>query len=313
MGNLADLALELSAGVGIVLALAAVLAFLALRQRYREKLRLYREISRAYEDLRRTQEQLLQSEKMAAVTQLISGVAHELNNPLTAILGYAQLLEQEVSTARGRDFTAKLFRQAQRTQRLVQNLQAFGRQRKPAKKQVDLRQILEDVLILRDYDFKQHNITVERQLTDVPTILADSSQMEQVFLNIIDNALDAMLEVASRGTLRVSLFPNGERVCVEIGDSGPGIHDLHRIFDPFYTTKDVGKGSGLGLSVCYGILKEHEGDIQASNQAQGGAVFRVSLPVSAEAATAENQPVAGEARQPQGGTLVADDEDAPAQ
>ena len=299
MGSLADFGWQISAGLGLVVALAAAFGFFAFRQRYQEKLRLYQEISRAYEDLRRTQEQLLQSEKMAAVTQLISGVAHELNNPLTAILGYAQLLEQEVTTPRGRDFTAKLFRQAQRTQRLVQNLLAFGRQRKPVRQQLDLRQLLDDVLLLRDYDFEQQHIAVERQFEDVPLISADPGQLEQVLLNLIDNAVDAMSEVDSPGILSVRLSPQGERVCIEISDSGPGIRDLQRIFDPFYTTKDVGKGSGLGLSVCYGILKEHGGEIQASNRPQGGATLRVSLPVSVEAASTDTARIAGEVRLPE--------------
>ncbi len=129
-----------------------------------EKVRLYEETCKAYEDLRRTQEQLLQSEKMSAVGQLIAGVAHELNNPLTAILGYAQLLESEGLNERAQDYVGKMFKQAQRTHRVVQNLLSFARQRKPERSEVDIRKVLEETLALRDYDLKVNNIAVEKDL-----------------------------------------------------------------------------------------------------------------------------------------------------
>jgi len=252
-----------------------------------EKVRLYEETCRAYEDLQRTQEQLLQSEKMSAVGQLVSGVAHELNNPLTAILGYAQLLENESLSERSRDFVQKLFRQAQRTQRLVQNLLSFARQRKPQKLQVDICQVLEDTLALRDYDLKLNAINVEREFApNLPPVVADSHQMEQVFLNIINNAVDAMLQVGHGGTLRVSVTLQGGQILAEFRDNGPGIKEPNRIFDPFYTTKSVGKGTGLGLSICYGIMKEHGGEVTAYNHAEGGAVLRVVLPAAEKAAKA---------------------------
>src|SRR5450631_4494240 len=160
-----------------------------------EKVQLYEETCRAYEDLRRTQEQLLQSEKMSAVGQLISGVAHELNNPLTAILGYAQLLEGAGLDSLSADYVRKLFKQAQRTHRVVQNLLSFARQRKPQKQEVDLRKVLEESLTLREYDLKVNNVTLERDIPDdLPSVVADPHQLEQVFLNIVNNALDAMVE-----------------------------------------------------------------------------------------------------------------------
>src|SRR5216684_5614696 len=227
-----------------------------------EKVRLYEETCRAYEDLRRTQEQLLQSEKMSAVGQLIAGVAHELNNPLTAILGYAQLLEAEGLSDRASDFVRKLFKQAQRTHRVVQNLLSFARQRTPQKQEVDIRKVLEETLALRDYDLKVNNITLERDLEpDLPAVTGDPHQLEQVFLNIINNAVDAILEAGQGGTLKVRVSNQNGQVRAEFRDSGPGIKDPKRIFDPFYTTKSVGKGTGLGLSICYGIVKEHGGDI----------------------------------------------------
>jgi two-component system NtrC family sensor kinase len=246
-----------------------------------EKVQLYEETCRAYEDLRQTQEQLLQSEKMSAVGQLIAGVAHELNNPLTAILGYAQLLEGAGLDHRSADYVKKLFKQAQRTHRVVQNLLSFARQRKPQKQDVDLKRVLEETLALREYDLKVSNITLERDLPeDMPPVVADPHQLEQVFLNVINNALDAMLESNSSGVLKVRGFRKNNFVCVEFDDSGPGIKDPSRIFDPFYTTKTVGKGTGLGLSICYGIIKEHGGEIVARNRDEGGATIEIRLPAS---------------------------------
>lgn len=275
-----------------------------------DKVHLYEETCKAYEDLRRTQEQLLQSEKMSAVGQLISGVAHELNNPLTAILGYAQLLEQEPLEERHRDFVEKLHRQAQRTHRIVQNLLSFARQRKPQKAEVDLRQVLEDTLALRDYDLKLNNIVVERDYQGrLPLVYADSHQMEQVFLNIINNSVDAMLDAANGGALRARIFAEHGHVCTEVRDSGPGIRDPKRVFDPFYATKSIGKGTGLGLSICYGIVKEHGGEIVAGNHPEGGAVFTVRLPLAAEAASAPAPAWgAGEPALLRGRVLIVDDE-----
>jgi two-component system NtrC family sensor kinase len=246
-----------------------------------ERTRLYTETRRAYQDLRNTQEQLLQSEKMSALGRMISGVAHELNNPLTAILGYAQLLEAEGLSEQAKDFLSKLYKQVQRTQKIVHNLLSFSRQQKPYKGQIDLAQVLEETLSLREADLKLHNIHVVRSIQPVPPVVADAHQLEQVFLNIINNAADAILENSTGGKLEVSIFESRGCACVEFRDSGPGIADLSRVFDPFYTTKRLGKGTGLGLSICYGIMKEHNGEITASNHLQGGAIFQIRLPLGA--------------------------------
>src|ERR1019366_2267345 len=258
-----------------------------------DKVRLYEETTRAYDDLRRTQEQLLQSEKMSAVGQLISGVAHELNNPLTAIVGYAQLLEQEPLSERALDFVQKLYKQTQRTRRVVQNLLSFARQRKPLKQDVDLRKVIDEALALRDYDLKLNNIGMERNFSEsFPHVVADAHQLEQGFLNIINNAVDAILEGTRGGLLRVSATTDVEHNCavVELRDTGPGIKDPKRIFDPFYTTKTVGKGTGLGLSICYGIVKEHGGDITAFNLPEGGAAFQIRLPLHVQTRFVEAAP-----------------------
>ena len=276
-----------------------------------EKVQLYEETCRAYEDLRRTQEQLLQSEKMSAVGQLISGVAHELNNPLTAILGYAQLLEGAGLDPRSADYVRKLFKQAQRTHRVVQNLLSFARQRKPQKQEVDLRKVLEESLTLREYDLKVNNVSLEREIPDdLPSVVADPHQLEQVFLNVINNALDAMVEGSGSGVLKVRVFKKDAYVCVEFDDSGPGIKDPSRIFDPFYTTKSVGKGTGLGLSICYGIVKEHGGEIVARNRDEGGATIAVRLLASEKPPLAETVAPARRESVLAGRVLLVEDEEA---
>src|SRR5690242_12897572 len=158
---------------------------------------------------------------MSAVGQLIAGVAHELNNPLTAILGYAQLLESEELNERQADYVTKLFKQAQRTHRVVQNLLSFARQRKPQKQDVDVSKVAEETLALRDYDLKVNNITVERDIeANLPAVTADPHQLEQVFLNIINNAVDAMLEGGNGGTLKVRVASENGHVRAEFTDSG---------------------------------------------------------------------------------------------
>ncbi|MGH9513358.1 MAG: GAF domain-containing protein [Terriglobales bacterium] len=277
-----------------------------------EKVRLYEETCRAYEDLRLTQEQLLQSEKMSAVGQLIAGVAHELNNPLTAILGYAQLLESEGLSERASDFVAKLFKQAQRTHRVVQNLLSFARQRKPHKQKIDIHKVLDETLALRDYDTRVNNIRVERDIeTKLPAVTGDSHQLEQVFLNIINNAVDAMLESGHDNSLKVRAYTLENYVHVEIQDSGGGIKEPKRIFEPFYTTKSVGKGTGLGLSICYGIIKEHGGDISAKNSQDGGAIIEVRLPSAGKAVAPDHAtPLPRREVVIEGTILLVDDEEA---
>jgi len=245
-----------------------------------ERSNLYEETRQAYENLRRTQEQLLHSEKLAAVGQLISGVAHELNNPLTAILGYSQLLTSSGQMGQqGIEYADKLYKQAQRTHRIVQNLLSFARQHKPERMPVQINQALEETLALRDYDLRMHNIRVHLDLAaNLPVTSADPHQLQQVFLNMVNNAVDAILEHSSEGDLWVRTALNGDRLCIEFTDSGPGVKDASRVFDPFYTTKPVGKGTGLGLSICYGIITEHGGTILVRNVPTRGASFTIELP-----------------------------------
>jgi PAS domain S-box-containing protein len=250
---------------------------------------LYEETRQAYDNLRRTQEQLLHSEKMAAVGQLISGVAHELNNPLTAILGYSQLLTASPEIGpQGIEYTDKLYKQAQRTHRIVQNLLSFSRQHKPERAAVPLNQIVMDTLALRDYDLRMKNIRVHTDLApELPLMFADPHQLQQVFLNMVNNAVDAMLENSTDGDLWVHTGVKGDRLVVEFRDSGPGVREPSRVFDPFYTTRPVGKGTGLGLSICYGIVTEHGGTITVRNLQPRGASFAIELPFQAVTGTGD--------------------------
>jgi len=278
-----------------------------------EKIRLYEETRKAYDDLRRTQEQLLQSEKMSAVGRLISGVAHELNNPLTAISGYTQLLQGEPLPQQVQEFIQKMYKQTERAQRIVQNLLSFARQHRPQRIHADLRKVMEDTIALRDYELKTNNIVLERDFDPLlPFVVADPHQLEQVFLNIINNAVDAILESRRGGTLNIKIFADDGDVVCEFHDSGPGIVDTKHVFDPFYTTKGVGKGTGLGLSICYGIVKEHGGEISASNHARGGALIQVRLPATAgeKPMTEGERIVARRESRLEGRALLVDDEGA---
>src|SRR5258708_8899011 len=276
-----------------------------------EKGGVYEEACRAYEDWRQTQEQLLQSEKMSDVGQLIAGVAHELNNPLTAILGYAQLLESEGLNDRANDYVAKLFKQAQRTHRVVQNLLSFARQRKPQRDEVDIRKVLDETLALRDYDLKINNIRVEKDVpADTTSVVADPHQVEQVFLNIINTSVDAILESGRPGKLKIRVYRENGHVCARFADDGPGLKDPKRIFDPFYTTQSVGKGTGLGLSICYGIVKEHGGEIVARNREEGGATIEVRLLASEKPALPETVVPARREALLAGRVMLVEDEEA---
>ncbi len=242
---------------------------------------LYEATRQALETLRRTQEQLVQSEKMVALGQLISGVAHELNNPLTAILGYSELLETSPEApAHTGEYAVKIAKQAQRTQKIVQNLLSFARQQRPERRSIRVNDVLEDTLALRDYDWKRCRISIHRDFDPgLPEIHGDRHQLQQVFLNILNNAFDELKSTPEPRNIWVRTSREEDRVVIEVADSGPGVREPMRVFDPFYTTKPVGEGTGLGLSICYGILKEHGGEIAVRNLPTGGASFLVYLPV----------------------------------
>ena len=228
------------------------------------------------------QAKLMHAERMAAVGQLVSGVAHEVNNPLTAILGFADLLMEnpEVPESAKKDLRV-ILQEAQRTKQIVQNLLIFSRQMPPQRKPVQLNAILQRTVQLRAYDLNSHGIEVVEHLREnMPDVVGDSLQLQQVFLNILNNAYDAVRETGrpARIEIATTLTPT----CVEVSfrDNGDGVVSPERIFDPFFTTKEVGKGTGLGLSICYGIVREHGGEILCQNNSGSpGATFIVRLPL----------------------------------
>jgi two-component system NtrC family sensor kinase len=234
------------------------------------------------------QAKLMHAEKMAAVGQLVSGVAHEVNNPLTAILGFADLLmENEDIPESARKDLRVILQEAQRTKQIVQNLLSFARQMPPQRKPVELNSILRRTLQLRAYDFQSHGVEVVEELDqELPSIIGDSHQLQQVFLNIVNNAYDAVRETGRPARIAIKTVSRGGLVEVSFQDNGHGISQPDRIFDPFFTTKEVGKGTGLGLSICYGIVHEHGGEIVCHNNADAqGATFVVRFPAITDSAS----------------------------
>jgi signal transduction histidine kinase/CheY-like chemotaxis protein len=229
--------------------------------------------------------QLLQAEKMAALGTTISGVAHELNNPLATILTWSERLtsrDLEASTRRGID---TILREAERAARIVRNLLTFARKRHTTRTMVDINQVVRETLALRAYEQRVTNISVIDALASgIPSVFADPHQIQQVLLNLVINAEQAMLTSNGRGTLMVRTWqdPDHESIVLEVNDDGPGVPEDVRtkIFDPFFTTKEVGKGTGLGLTVAYAIVEEHGGRMWLVSEPGGGASFYVELPVA---------------------------------
>jgi PAS domain S-box-containing protein len=231
---------------------------------------------------------LMHAEKMAAVGKLVSGVAHEVNNPLTAILGFTDLLmENPELPESARHNLRVILQEAQRTKQIVQNLLSFARQMPPQRQPLQLNSILQRTVHLRSYDFISHSIQVIERLDEsLPQVIGDSHQLQQVFLNILNNAYDAVRETSRPPRIEIMSSRSGLYVEISFRDNGLGIIDPERIFDPFFTTKDVGKGTGLGLSICYGIVREHGGEIVCHNNLDSeGATFIVRLPVASESAS----------------------------
>jgi signal transduction histidine kinase len=246
-----------------------------------ELLGLLRASQESFENLRRLQAQLVQSEKLASLGQLVGGAAHELNNPLTAMLGYSDLLSATPLTGEQRLLTEKLGHQVRRTKSLISSLLSFAKQVPIEKILLDVNALAQTAVKLCQPQLRARNIQVHTGLaTDLPQILGDSNQLLQVCLHITNNALHAMAEKG--GVLTVSTREEDDFVVLEFSDDGPGAPEPDRVFDPFYTTKPVGQGTGLGLSACYGIIQEHKGRILCQNRPEGGATFRIELPAGAK-------------------------------
>lgn len=257
----------------------AFLVFLRTHLTDADRARLLARSESSVENLQRLQAQMVHSEKLVSLGQLAAGAAHEINNPLTAILGYSELLaDDEALPERARNTAGKIREQARRTSSLVQNLLSFARQVPTERTLLDINTVVTNAVQLRALDLHSGGSTIDLQLESVlPGVRGDNNQLMQVFFNIISNALDAMAD-SGGGKLTIRTQRDRGNVVVLFSDTGPGIREPHRVFDPFYTTKPVGKGTGLGLSICYGIVEEHGGKIICYNGQTGGAVFRVDLP-----------------------------------
>ena len=258
------------------------------------------------------QERLVQSEKMVSVGQLVSGVAHELNNPLTGIIGFSQLLlARDLDEQTARDIET-IHTEAERAAKIVQNLLSFARRKHTEKELASLNLLLEHVLELRTYDLQVKSIELNLELDPkLPKTMVDTNQIQQVFLNVIINAEQSMLAASGRGTLTVRTEQRDGAIRISFQDDGPGIDEetLRRIFDPFFTTKDVGEGTGLGLTICYGIIDEHNGRIWAESQPGQGSTFIIELPIVAGAERAADPEVEQETAVAARSILVVDDEE----
>jgi PAS domain S-box-containing protein len=234
-------------------------------------------------DSKRMEQQLIQNERLAAMGQMIAGVAHELNNPLTAVLGVTELLRDSTGDDSTRRQLEIAHRQARRAAHIVQSLLTFSRPPQPRKICLNLSELIQRSLQLHEHSLRSNGITVDfSSPADLPLVLGDASQLTQVFLNLIANAEQAIREIRDHGTLRIRVSRTGDRVVASFEDDGAGIprEILPRIFDPFFTTKRPGRGTGLGLSICLAILREHNGEIEAKPLAQGGSLFTTSLPIA---------------------------------
>lgn len=259
-------------------------------------------------------QQLLQAEKMAALGQTISGVAHELNNPLATILSWTERLSQKSLDDDIRRGVDVILGEADRAARIVRNLLTFARKRQSTRAMVEINQVITDTLALRAHEHEQANIVVETTLAaGLPTIFADAHQIQQVLLNLTMNAEQAMCAAHGGGTLTVRTWHDQEQdaVALEVGDNGPGVPpDVQsKIFEPFFTTKEVGAGTGLGLAVAYAIAQEHGGEIRVDAARPHGAAFVVKLPVSGSAASTPPKPAVPSMEAVKGASvLVVEDE-----
>ena len=276
-----------------------LLLFLRIYLADAERTLLLAHSERSVENLQRLQAQIVQSEKLVSLGQLAAGAAHEINNPLTAILGFSDLLADDpVLPDKARGTAGKIRDQARRTKTLVGNLLSFARQVPAERTLLDINTVITNAVQLRTLDLRSGAVRIELQLESVlPGVRGDGNQLMQVFFNILSNAVDAM-DAAQGGLLTIKTLRDRSYVVVLFLDTGPGLKEPHRVFDPFYTTKPVGKGTGLGLSICFGIVQEHGGRILCYNRQEGGAAFRVELPAVLAALPSKDLQLAGPAQNP---------------
>ncbi len=247
-------------------------------------LKLQDDLKKKEEEIRNIANRASQAEKLTALGELVAGVSHELNNPLQIIVGYSEMImTDETVPEHHKTILSRIYDSALRASRIIKNLRDFARQREFIREAVDLRQIVNKVVDLLDYEFTSAGIEIRKDYQDVPPVIVDFNQIEQVVMNLLKNAYDAIVETGrSEGMITVSIRRGDGSVIMEISDTGIGIPEEHlnRIFEPFFTTKPVGKGTGLGLSITYGIIKAHNGDISVKSTPGKGTTFTIELPLS---------------------------------
>lgn len=253
--------------------------------------RSHSQLQEAMEQLKTSQKQLLQSEKLAAVGQLVSGVAHELNNPLMSISGYAEIISQTAHDETTSKYARSLHDESSRAITIVRNLLSFARKQESRNIPVSINDVINSVVNLRAHELSLDNVVVETNLhPELPSIMGDFQQLQQVFLNLLINSEQAFKESQTGGRVTIETSTIDSRVHVKFSDNGPGIPDeiQKRIFEPFFTTKEVGKGTGLGLSICYGIIQDHQGEISLQSRLGEGTSFTIELPAVKEYSTASS-------------------------
>ena len=241
------------------------------------------DLKKAEEEKQRMEQQVQLAGRLSAVGELAAGVAHELNNPLTAVRGFAQLLasRKDLDESLTNDLET-IYKEAQRATRITSNLLSFARSHNPEKRMISMNDVIAQSVELQEYRMRVSNIEISTELDkDLPYTMADFYQMQQVFVNLITNAEQAMSDTNGRGKLYIKTEQSGDLIRITVIDDGPGIHEDHiqNIFDPFFTTKDADKGTGLGLSICYSLIREHGGTLSASNNTGEGATFVIELPI----------------------------------
>lgn len=264
--------------IGILL--VGVCVFLRQMLLARELTRLLNESKSTLDRLQHAQSQMVQQERLAGIGQLVNGVAHELNNPLTAVMGYSDLLKEQTAENGVKQKLERLGLEARRMKRIIDNLISFARPLQDGRKTLDIAAVVRDSLMLCEYQWKKSGITFELNLApDLPRIPINEGQFKMVFVNLFTNAAQAVEQSAEKRVLVEGNF-EAKKIVVRFSDTGPGFSNLDRVFDPFYTTKPVGHGTGLGLSMCYGTVKEHNGKIYAQNLHPNGAAVTIELPAT---------------------------------
>ncbi|PYJ07744.1 MAG: hypothetical protein DME25_03135 [Verrucomicrobia bacterium] len=242
------------------------------------------ELESTVQTLKTTQAQLVQSEKLSSIGEFVAGVAHELNNPLTSVMGFSELLKRSDTDPKRQRHLDLIHKSAQRCQKIVQSLLSFARRHTPERKLSNLNELVSGAVDFLQYQLRTSNVEVALRLDPhLPRTMVDPHQLQQVFLNILNNGRQAIENHQPKGCLHVSTETCGQNARIIFQDNGPGIpeENLSKVFDPFFTTKEVGKGTGLGLSICYGIIREHGGTITVSSQPGQGARFVIELPLAA--------------------------------